>query len=135
MTCLQRYVVLPLKFRTMCLVCKEKAKAIDKVETQENAATAIQALARRALRLSFMASYLMICVDVEVVVPLAKAPAWRRAGLRMDEVSALKKPVTLFSIATGSFGKCSQAWFHEAELAPSKLCRDPHQVRGHAVRC
>ena len=47
----------------------------------------------------------------------------------------LFKPVTLFSMATGSFGKCSQAWFHEAELAPSKLCRDPHQVRGHAVRC
>ena len=52
MTCLQRYVVLPLKFRTMCLVCKEKAKAIDKVETQENAATAIQALARADLAIA-----------------------------------------------------------------------------------
>lgn len=85
----------------MCLLCEEKAKAIDKVETQESAATAIQALARQALRLSFMAA----CGDKEhpskVVVLLAKAPAWRHAGLiaRGRSISSLSA-VTLCSMAT-----------------------------------
>ena len=42
----------------MCLLCEEKAKAIDKVETQESAATAIQALARQALRQSVIAAWM-----------------------------------------------------------------------------
>ena len=90
----------------MCLLCEEKAKAIDKVETQESAATAIQALARQALRLSVMESWLRGCGDKEhpskVVVLLAKAPAWRHAGLRMDEASCLSPVSTWRQAASGS---------------------------------
>ena len=129
----------------MCLLCEEKAKAIDKVETQESAATAIQALARQALRLSVMESWLGGCGDKEhpskVVVLLAKAPAWRHAGLIAHGRSILFESCE--HMATGSVGKCSQArcrnacemMLYEAELVPSKLRRDLHQVRGHAVRC
>ncbi|CAE7225267.1 unnamed protein product [Symbiodinium sp. CCMP2592] len=66
-------------FQTMCLVCEEKAKAVDTVETQENAATAIQ-----------------------VVVLLAKALAWRHTGLRMDEFPAFFKLVFEVTMSSAS---------------------------------
>ncbi|CAE7225269.1 unnamed protein product [Symbiodinium sp. CCMP2592] len=69
------YVTFPFKFRTVCLVCEEKAKAVEKVETQVKAATAIQAL---------------------VVALLAKAPAWRPAGLRMGGVLAFQSRDLVF---------------------------------------